>query len=104
MCSPGSTRRGSPRGTRRPNACRNELDRSEAGPLTRLRSMLTSMAPESGLAFDQNRARLWRVAYRMLGSRADADDVVQEAWLRWHDSPVEDIRAPQAWLMTTTTR
>jgi RNA polymerase sigma-70 factor, ECF subfamily len=54
--------------------------------------------------FDENRARLWRVAYRMLGSRADADDVVQDAYLRWHDAAHAEIRTPQAWLMTTTTR
>lgn len=62
------------------------------------------MKQPHGITFDENRARLWRVAYRMLGSRADADDVVQEAYLRWHGSPVESIRSPQAWLMTTTTR
>ncbi len=54
--------------------------------------------------FAENRARLWSVAYRMLGSRADADDAVQEAWLRWHGAHVEEIRSPQAWLVTTTTR
>lgn len=58
----------------------------------------------TGNPFDENRARLWRVAYRMLGSRADADDVVQDAYLRWHDAAREEIRTPQAWLMTTTTR
>jgi RNA polymerase sigma-70 factor (ECF subfamily) len=62
------------------------------------------MQPSPTGTFDENRARLWRVAYRMLGSRADADDVVQDAYLRWHDAAHEEIRAPQAWLMTTTTR
>jgi len=54
--------------------------------------------------FEQNRRRLWGVAYRMLGSRADADDMVQEAWLRWHRAPQEEVRTPQAWLVTTITR
>jgi RNA polymerase sigma-70 factor (ECF subfamily) len=40
----------------------------------------------------------------MLGSRADAEDAVQDAYLRWHDARVEDIRTPQAWLVTTVTR
>jgi RNA polymerase sigma-70 factor (ECF subfamily) len=40
----------------------------------------------------------------MLGSRADADDAVQDAWLRWHGTRVEEIRSPQAWLVTTITR
>jgi len=66
--------------------------------------MQPSIAQSAGSAFDENRPRLWRVAYRMLGSRADADDVVQDAYLRWHDAAREDIRSPQAWLMTTTTR
>jgi RNA polymerase sigma-70 factor, ECF subfamily len=55
-------------------------------------------------AFAENRGRLWSIAYRMLGSRADADDAVQEAYLRWHQARFEDIRSPQAWLVTTTTR
>jgi RNA polymerase sigma-70 factor, ECF subfamily len=56
-------------------------------------------------AFEQHRGRLWGVAYRMLGSRADADDMVQEAYLRWHGAAAnDDVRAPQAWLVTTTTR
>ena len=38
-------------------------------------------------AFEAHRGRLWGVAYRMLGSRADADDMVQEAYLRWHGAP-----------------
>ncbi len=55
-------------------------------------------------AFAENRARLWRVAYRMLGSRAEADDAVQDAWLRWHGARQTEIRSPQAWLTTTVTR
>ena len=66
--------------------------------------MQASIAQSAGITFDEHRARLWRVAYRMLGSRADADDIVQDAYLRWHDSAREEIRTPQAWLMTTTTR
>jgi RNA polymerase sigma-70 factor (ECF subfamily) len=54
-------------------------------------------------AFEQHRARLHGIAYRMLGSRAEADDVVQEAWLRW-DRAGHDIRTPEAWLVTATTR
>jgi len=40
----------------------------------------------------------------MLGSRADADDMVQEAYLRWHGARTEEVRTPEAWLVTTTTR
>src|SRR6476619_4466962 len=55
-------------------------------------------------SFEENRGRIWRVAYRVLGSWAEADDVVQDAYLRWHHAPVEEIRAPQAWLVATVTR
>ncbi len=44
---------------------------------------------DRGRAFAENRSKLWGVAYRMLGSQADAEDVVQEAYLRWHGSRVE---------------
>jgi RNA polymerase sigma-70 factor (ECF subfamily) len=54
--------------------------------------------------FEQNRRRLWGVAYRMLGSRADADDMVQEAWIRWQLAPQDEVRVPQAWLVTAITR
>jgi RNA polymerase sigma-70 factor (ECF subfamily) len=55
-------------------------------------------------AFEQHRARLHSIAYRMLGSRAEAEDIVQEAWLRWNRAPSGEIRAPKAWLITATTR
>lgn len=55
-------------------------------------------------AFNANRGRLYGIAYRMLGTRADAEDMVQEAYLRWHRADVERIQAPQAWLVTALTR
>jgi RNA polymerase sigma-70 factor (ECF subfamily) len=54
--------------------------------------------------FEQHRPRLYGIAYRMLGSRMDAEDAVQEAWLRWHRSAGEEIRSEEAWLVTTVTR
>ena len=62
-------------------------------------SMSVQTADPAGrrAAFEQHRGRLWGVAYRMLGSRADADDMVQEAYLRWHGAATNDnIHAPQA--------
>lgn len=50
------------------------------------------------------RSRLFGLAYRMLGSRQDAEDAVQEAFLRWHGSKREDVRSPEAWLVTTLSR
>jgi len=47
-------------------------------------------------AFESHRSRLWGIAYRMLGARADADDMVQEAWLRWNRAVHGEIRTPKA--------
>ncbi len=53
-------------------------------------------------AFEAERARLLGVAYRMLGSWPDAEDIVQEAWLRWHRN--HGVDNPAAWLTTAVTR
>ena len=55
-------------------------------------------------AFDALRPRLLSIAYRMLGTRADAEDVVQDAWLRWHGTDQAGVQSPEAWLVTVTTR
>jgi RNA polymerase sigma-70 factor (ECF subfamily) len=54
--------------------------------------------------FEAARARLTSIAYRMLGSRAEAEDIVQDAWLKWHAAAEGDLRTPAAWLTTVTTR
>jgi RNA polymerase sigma-70 factor (ECF subfamily) len=54
--------------------------------------------------FEAARARLTSIAYRMLGSRAEAEDIVQDAWLKWHAAAEGDLRTPVAWLTTVTTR
>lgn len=54
--------------------------------------------------FNRLRPRLQGIAYRMLGSWAEAEEVVQDAWLRWHDSRQDDIASSEAWLVTVTTR
>jgi RNA polymerase sigma-70 factor (ECF subfamily) len=53
--------------------------------------------------FQHLRPRLFGIAYRMLGVRADAEDIVQEAWLRWQHG-ADDARNPEAWLVTVVTR
>ncbi|WP_313207467.1 RNA polymerase sigma-70 factor [Stenotrophomonas sp.] len=55
-------------------------------------------------AFQTHRPRLMALAYRLLGSRSDAEDVVQDAWLRWSGTDPAAVRDPEAWLVTTTTR
>ena len=55
--------------------------------------------------FQRMRARLFGIAYRMLGSRADADDMVQEAWLRWSGGATPpSLDSVDAWLVTIITR
>jgi len=53
--------------------------------------------------FQQHRPLLQGIAYRMLGSRADAGDMVQEAYLRWHGADPERVQTRKAWLIATTT-
>lgn len=54
--------------------------------------------------FETHRPRLTRLAYRMLGSLAEAEDVAQDAWLRWSRIDPAEIREPGAWLTRTATR
>lgn len=59
---------------------------------------------DSTQTFDQLRPRLQGIAYRMLGSVAEAEDVVQDAWLRWHGAERDGIDNAEAWLVSVTTR
>lgn len=54
--------------------------------------------------FDRLRPRLHGIAYRMLGSSAEAEEVVQDAWLRWHAADPTGMASAEAWLVTITTR
>ena len=55
-------------------------------------------------AFDRHRRLLFTVAYQMLGSVADAEDVVQDAWLRWSATDRADVADPRAYLVRITSR
>ena len=54
--------------------------------------------------FTSARPLLFSIAYRMLGSVADAEDIVQDAYLRWQDASEVDVREPRAYLATIVTR
>lgn len=63
----------------------------------------TPQAPDHD-SFMRLRPRLRGIAYRMLGSAADADEVVQDAWLRWHEGAGSGVINAEAWLVSVTTR
>src|SRR5436309_13605496 len=54
--------------------------------------------------FDQHRGLLFSIAYRMLGSVADAEDILQETFIRWLQASSDEIRSPKAFLITISTR
>ncbi len=56
------------------------------------------------MIFEACRPRLLAVAYGMLGDRGEAEDVVQDAWLRWRTADAGAVRNPEAFLVTVTTR
>jgi RNA polymerase sigma-70 factor (ECF subfamily) len=67
--------------------------------------MMASVRHEDAAAsFDPLRPKLMRVAYRMLGSMADAEDVLQEAFIRWMGADRSEVREPEAFLRRTVTR
>ena len=57
----------------------------------------------STVPFEAHRGRLLGLAYRMMGSRSDAEDIVQDAWLRWTQAATE-IKSDEAFLTTIVTR
>jgi RNA polymerase sigma-70 factor (ECF subfamily) len=62
------------------------------------------MTTDPSASFEPHRRRLLGLAYRMLGSMAEAEDAVQEAYLRWHDVDRTRVEDARAFLLTTTTR
>jgi RNA polymerase sigma-70 factor (ECF subfamily) len=60
--------------------------------------------PESTRVFEEHRSTLIGAAYRILGSRVEAEDAVQDAWIRWSGVDHDTIDEPRAFLLTVTTR
>ncbi|MBT2791008.1 sigma-70 family RNA polymerase sigma factor [Paraburkholderia strydomiana] len=65
---------------------------------------MTEHEIDKASSFGAVRARLIALAYRMLGSRAEAEDIVQDVWLKWHLADTHEVQTPAAWLTTLTTR
>jgi RNA polymerase sigma-70 factor (ECF subfamily) len=77
---------------------------------TEIHDLATAAAPpapdvdQAASEFLDTRPRLTKIAYRILGSASETEDVVQEAWLRWQRTDRSLVRDPTAFLATTTTR
>ncbi|WP_328726697.1 sigma-70 family RNA polymerase sigma factor [Streptomyces sp. NBC_00259] len=65
---------------------------------------VTSTLEEAVSVFEQHRPRLFGIAYRVLGNAADAEDVVQEVWLRWQKTDRSPVLSPVAYLSSATAR
>ena len=74
-------------------------------PLERLTHRAATTWPDDGLStFLDVRPRLFGIAFRMLGNAAEAEDVVQDVWVRWQTTDRTVVRDAEAFLATTTTR
>jgi RNA polymerase sigma-70 factor (ECF subfamily) len=65
---------------------------------------MTVVSEADAVSFVRARPRLLRIARRVLVNPADADDIVQDAWVRWQETDRDRVRDPSAFLTTTTTR
>lgn len=65
---------------------------------------MSDISRTDAATFELVRPRLFGIAYRVLGGAAEAEDVVQDAWLRWHGTNRGEVRDPRAFLATATTR
>jgi RNA polymerase sigma-70 factor, ECF subfamily len=64
----------------------------------------STVSEADAASFQTVRPRLFGIAYRVLGSANEAEDVVQDAWIRWQDTDRSEVRDAAAFLATTTTR
>jgi RNA polymerase sigma-70 factor, ECF subfamily len=67
-------------------------------------SHLRSVSDADAATFEVVRPRLFGIAYRVLGGAADAEDVVQDTWIRWHGTNRREVRDAPAFLATATLR
>ncbi len=72
--------------------------------LTTIDVASTAEVDEAATKFESMRPRLFGIAYRVLGGAADAEDVVQDVWVRWQGADRSRVQDPLAFLVTITTR
>ena len=72
--------------------------------MTRMSTPLGFSTDDRLAAFVEHRPLLFSIAYRMLGSAADAEDVLQDAYIRWQRAGDTEVRSPKDYLSTTVTR
>ena len=65
---------------------------------------MAGLSARDSEVFERERPRLTGLAYRLLGSLTDAEDVIQDAWLRWQRVDRSTIERPEAWLTTVVSR
>src|SRR6185312_4663842 len=61
------------------------------------------LRPDEVEVFERSRGRLEAIAYRLLGSASDAEDAVQDTFLRWQSADREHVETPEAWLTRVLT-
>ncbi len=71
---------------------------------SRMQDVLHGLTTSATGTFEDQRRRLMGVSYRILGSVVDAEDVVQDAWLRWSATDVTTVKNPEAFLTTVVSR
>jgi RNA polymerase sigma-70 factor (ECF subfamily) len=62
------------------------------------------MMDDRANTFQECKPKLYGIAYRMLSSASDAEDILQDAYLRWHETDTGRVQIPEAWLSTVVTR
>ena len=89
----------------RPASQRDPLGRRTAMAHNHIADNRSSEAhPDALTTFNEHRSLLFSIAYRMLGTVADAEDTVQDAFIRWQQAPRDEIRSPKAFLVTIVSR
>jgi RNA polymerase sigma factor (sigma-70 family) len=83
--------------------CMGGKDGLHHEPAQGRREQMTQTQTDSAALFEASRRRLLSIAYRMLGSMSEAEDVLQETWIRWHDADRRQLKMPVAWLTTVVT-